>query len=140
MISASTPTLEKLRLANIALHHASPGKGLPVPSSWIIHVPNLRWLELRLTMASAGSWELGHLPQLDYASIMLNAQKPRDYGRLLTKLSSVRELEIRNFDCATFQVRASIYHHQCIKAFHRGIFFYFHKQASGPPLTNDSVN
>jgi hypothetical protein len=119
MISASTPTLEKLRLANIALHHASPGKGRHVPSAWIIHVPNLRWLELRLTMASAGSWELGHLPKLDYASIMLNAQKPRDYGKLLTELSSVRELEIRK----TFQVRASIYHHQCIKSFHRGIFF-----------------
>ena len=54
MISAATPTLEKLRLANIALHHASPGKGLPVPVAWIIHVPNHRWLELRLTALALG--------------------------------------------------------------------------------------
>jgi hypothetical protein len=59
-------------------------------------------------MAGAGSWELGHLPKLDYANITLSAQEPRDYGSMLTALSSVRELEIGNFDCATFQVRAYI--------------------------------
>jgi len=33
MISTTTPTLEKLRPTNIAFHHATPDKGLPVPSS-----------------------------------------------------------------------------------------------------------
>jgi hypothetical protein len=108
MIAAAAPTLEKLRLANIAFDfdHVAPGEGLP--GAWIIQAPNLRWLELRLTMASAGSWELVHLPKLDYANITLNVQEPRDYGSMLTALSSVRELEIGNFDCATFQVRAYI--------------------------------
>jgi len=122
MTSAATPMLEKLWLANIVFHHVAPGGGHLVPSAWIIHAPNLRWLELRMTMAGAGSRELGHLHKLDYASIMLNAQEPRDYGRLLTELSSARELEILNFDCATFQVHARIYHHHCIKAFHRDVF------------------
>jgi hypothetical protein len=108
MISAAAPTLQKLRLANIAFDHVGAGEGLPVPGAWIIQAPNLRWLELRLTMAGAGSWMLGHLPKLDYAYIMLNAQEPRDYGSMLTALSSVRDLEIGNFDCATFQVRAYI--------------------------------
>jgi hypothetical protein len=72
-------------------------------------------------MVDAGSWEMGHLRKLDYASIMFNTQEPRDYGRLLTELSSVRELEILNFDYATFQVCARIYHHHCTKAFHRDI-------------------
>jgi len=102
MISASAPTLEKLWLANIAFHNVTLDEGLPVPSAWIIHAPNLRWLELHLMMAGAGSWELGYLPMLDYASIMLNSQEPRDYGRLLPELSSVRKLEILNFDHATF--------------------------------------
>ncbi|CAD6213601.1 unnamed protein product [Miscanthus lutarioriparius] len=102
MTSAATPTLEKLRLANIVFHHVAPSGGHPVPGAWIIHTPNLRWLELRMTMAGAGSRELGHLHKLDYASIMLNAQEPRDYRRLITELSSVRELEILNSDCTTF--------------------------------------
>lgn len=101
MISAAAATLEKLRLANIAFHAAAVG-GLP--GAWIIQGPNLRRLELRLTMAGAGSWELGHLPKLDYANVTLSAQEPRDYGRMLAALSSVRELEIANFDCTTFQV------------------------------------
>jgi len=108
MISAAAPTLEKLRLANIAFDHVGAGEGLPVPGAWIIQAPNLRWLELRLTMAGAGSWELGHLPKLSYANITLNAHEARDYRGMLTALSSVRELEIGNFDCATFQVRAYI--------------------------------
>ena len=33
MISTTAPTLEKLRPTNIAFHHATPDKGLPVPSS-----------------------------------------------------------------------------------------------------------
>ncbi|CAD6220336.1 unnamed protein product [Miscanthus lutarioriparius] len=55
MISAAAPTLEKLRLANTAFDfdHVAPGEGLP--GTWIIQAPNLRWLELRLTMAGAGS-------------------------------------------------------------------------------------
>jgi hypothetical protein len=77
MISATTSTLEKLRLVNIAFHHVAPGGGLPVP--WHVDHPRAQplGLELCLTMAGAGSWELGHLPKLDYASIMLNAQEPR---------------------------------------------------------------
>jgi hypothetical protein len=78
MILAFAPTLEKLWLANIAFHNVAPDGGLPVPSAWIIHAPNQRCLELHLTMAGAGSWELGYLPKLDYASIMLNVQEPRD--------------------------------------------------------------
>ena len=103
MISAAAPTLEKLRLANIGFEHGAAGGA--IPGAWIIQAPNLRWLELRLTMAGAGSWELGHLPKLDYANITLNAQEPRDYGSMLAALASVRELEIGNFDCATYQVR-----------------------------------
>ena len=112
--------LEKLRLANIAFDHVGAGEGLPVPGAWIIQAPNLRWLELRLTMAGAGSWELGHLPKLSYANITLNAHEARDYRGMLTALSSVRELEIGNFDCATFQVRAYI-----TSLLDRRFFFYF---------------
>ena len=120
MISAAAPTLQKLRLANIAFDHVGAGEGLPVPGAWIIQAPNLRWLELRLTMAGAGSWELGHLPKLSYANITLNAHEARDYRGMLTALSSVRELEIGNFDCATFQVRAYI-----TSLLDRRFFFYF---------------
>jgi hypothetical protein len=59
-------------------------------------------------MANASSWELGHLSKLDYASIMLNAQEPRDYGRLLTELSSIRKLEI---------LTLTVPHFRCVRAY-----------------------
>ncbi|CAD6226051.1 unnamed protein product [Miscanthus lutarioriparius] len=101
MISSAAPTLEKLRLANIGFEHGAAGGA--IPGAWIIQASNLRWLELRLTMAGAGSWELGHQPKLDYANITLNAHEPRHYGSMLAALASVRELEIGNFGCATYQ-------------------------------------
>ncbi|OEL25703.1 hypothetical protein BAE44_0013276 [Dichanthelium oligosanthes] len=98
MIAATAPTLEQLRLADIAFRG--------VAGDWAIQAPNLRRLVLRLCIGSSGlSRDLGSLPKLEYASVLLcDLDKDnRDCTRLLTALSSVRELELGYFDSATYQ-------------------------------------
>jgi len=70
MVSAAAPTLVDLRLQNIAFAVADDGA---VPGGgWVIQAPNLRRLVLRLRIAGAGLWELGPLPNLEFARIFLN--------------------------------------------------------------------
>ncbi|OQU88827.1 hypothetical protein SORBI_3002G101800 [Sorghum bicolor] len=107
MVSAAAPTLVELRLQNIAF--ALAGDGF-VPGRWVIQAPNLRRLVLCLRMAGAGLWELGPLPNLEFARIFLNdSAESRDYVQMFTAIANVRELHIGNFDMATQAAAINIF-------------------------------
>ncbi|CAD6343499.1 unnamed protein product [Miscanthus lutarioriparius] len=69
MVSAAAGMLVDLRLQNIAFAVADDGFA---PGIWGIQAPNLRRLVLCLRIAGAGLWELGPLPNLEFARIFLN--------------------------------------------------------------------
>ncbi|CAD6341106.1 unnamed protein product, partial [Miscanthus lutarioriparius] len=108
MVSAAAPTLVDLRLQNIAFAVADDGT---VPGGgWVIQAPNLRRLVLRLRIAGAGLWELGPLPNLEFARIFLNDSAENiDYVQMFTAISNVRELHIGNFDMATQAAAINIF-------------------------------
>ena len=111
MISAAAPTLVELRLQRIAF---AVCRDELVPGGWVIQAPNLRRLVLCLSIARAGLWELGPLPNLELARIFLNdSAEERDYIKMFTAISNVRELHIGNFRINT-QVLLRAAHLFCI--------------------------
>ncbi|KAG0542461.1 hypothetical protein BDA96_02G106300 [Sorghum bicolor] len=97
MISAAAPTLVELRLQNIAFF-PNADFGFVVPGGWVIQAPRLRRLVLCLRIRRAGLWELGPLPNLELARIFLNdSAENRDYVKMFTAISNVRDLHIGNF-------------------------------------------
>ncbi|KAF8731701.1 hypothetical protein HU200_015631 [Digitaria exilis] len=100
---AAAPGLVELTLRDIIFHVAGDG-GLP--GRWVIGGQSLRRVELCLEIAGAGFWEVGSVPKLECAHVVLNdSPEHRDYFKLFTALSGVKELNVGNFNGRTYQVR-----------------------------------
>nr|CAB3456264.1 unnamed protein product [Digitaria exilis] len=98
---AAAPGLVELTLRDIIFHVAGDG-GLP--GRWVIGGQSLRRVELCLEIAGAGFWEVGSVPKLECAHVVLNdSPEHRDYFKLFTALSGVKELNVGNFNGRTYQ-------------------------------------